>query len=214
MTVPAALLPPLEDGEQEEDRKNFKVDSEHSGINVDVTLLSIPADRDLKAGKRTTLNASSHYSSVEVTLVSFKIQRAQSNMATHINVSPQRKVNTTPSGVHPPFRLNAKSSNSSVKILLPRSFRGLITARQKYGSIKLSNDILEHASVDNEQDLTRTTFLGDLDEFPENGEWVGDEVNVEAEYSGIKIYFGDDGELREAAKGNGGFMSRFFSGFG
>ena len=139
---------------------------------------------------------------------------AQSNIAADADALPQRKLDTTPSGVHPPFLLNAHSGHSAVKIFLPRSFRGLIKTHTKHGSIQLSKEILQHATVDNEQDLTRTTFLGDLDEFPHDGDWVGDEVNVEATHSWIKIYFGDERELKEVRKGHGGFMSRIFNGFG
>lgn len=73
MTIPAALLPQLEGGEQEEDRKNLKVDSEYSSIDVDVTLLSVPPGRDLKIGKRTTMNARSQHSSVNFKVVSIQI---------------------------------------------------------------------------------------------------------------------------------------------
>lgn len=136
------------------------------------------------------------------------------NTAVDTDALPQRKLNTTPSGVHPPFLLNAISGHGAVKVVLPRNFRGLIKTHTKYGSIQLSKEILQLATVDNEQDLTRTTFLGDIDEFPHDGEWVGNEVNVEATHGWIKIYFGDNGELKEAGKGNGRFMSRIFYGFG
>ena len=70
MHIPTALLPQLEDGEQEADRKNFKADSEYSSIDVDVTLLSAPPNQDLKMGKRTTMNARSQHSSISFKVVS------------------------------------------------------------------------------------------------------------------------------------------------
>jgi hypothetical protein len=183
MVIPRSLLPPLA-GEAEEDRKNLRMNTANGSIDVDVTLIggtkSLGFD-DVRRNRRTTLDINSDNGPVNVRLRT--------------------------SGTPIPFHLNTTSRNGSITIRLPRTFTGLVTIYAKNGCVTFSDEVSGHMTMCNEDKHTQRRFVGDLSAFnDDDGDWKGDELNVEAQNGNVKVYFVDE-VAHEIFKGKGCVIS-------
>jgi hypothetical protein len=64
------LLPPLEDGETEEDRKNLRLVSSHGSVDVNIFLLAGERGESEKGTQRTRIFVGSYNGSIVARLVS------------------------------------------------------------------------------------------------------------------------------------------------
>ncbi|KAG0702191.1 hypothetical protein DFH29DRAFT_512264 [Suillus ampliporus] len=134
MQIPLNLLPPLNAGETDQDRKNLYLRTKDGSINADIWLIG-QEEATPKNGNRTTLSLSSKDGSITA------------------------KINTVK--VVAPFLLDIYARDGRVTVLLPRSFHGLLllTTRQ---SAKLSDDLLQRSTTLSTVEKTQRYFVGDL----------------------------------------------------
>ena len=71
LSVPRYLLPPLDAGESEDDRKNVKFESIFGGVDASISLLGDAQDPvdEVKLKKRTSLDVKCEHGSIKLRLV-------------------------------------------------------------------------------------------------------------------------------------------------
>jgi DUF4097 and DUF4098 domain-containing protein YvlB len=109
------------------------------------------------------------------------------------------------SATRPPLSLKAQTSNGSIVIHVPRSFRGPVTIRTRNGSVRFSDALSVDLVTFNEVNNTRRYFIGDLSDLTEQPEgWFGDEINLESSNGGIKLQYDAEPILLDTgSKGKG-----------
>ncbi|KAF9254039.1 hypothetical protein L218DRAFT_1082510 [Marasmius fiardii PR-910] len=166
-----SLLPPLELGQTEEDRKNLSLKIQKVGI-ITANIFLLHREGSLSA-KRTTLEFQTGVGKIEL------------------------KIDTTPSPNRPPFWLKATTHLGNVSLKLPRTFRGLltITTDDFHGDVLLSPEVSMVNRWLSTEDIVSPTgrsgqlrrgFVGDMS-MSGDGEpelWNGDEVVIEIESVG------------------------------
>jgi hypothetical protein len=99
--------------------------------------------------------------------------------------------------------------NGPVTVGLPRDFNGLLKIFVRNGPVEFSDEIYKRISMFTEDSSTYQCFVGDLSLLGD-GDWKGDEVDLQATNGKLKVYL-VDGVEPEALKGRGGFFSRTWS---
>ncbi|KAG1811829.1 uncharacterized protein BJ212DRAFT_1277475, partial [Suillus subaureus] len=167
MQIPFSLLPPLNTGETDQDRKNLYLRTRDGSIDADIWLIG-QEEAAPKNGRRTTLSLSSNDGSVTA------------------------KINTVK--VVAPFLLDIYARDGQVTVLLPRSFHGslLLTSRQ---SVKLSDNLLQRSITLSTVEHTRRYFVGDIPHRLFDNNWDGDELKVVSRDGRIIIRYRDEAEL-------------------
>lgn len=187
MVIPRSLLNPLKDDETEEDRKNLRLYSENSTVDVDIYLVDSSDSQEKNLDrKRITMDVKSRYGSVTTRVVGMVIQSvfSMSDIQQHKGTASLRK----------PFYLHAEAPNGSVHVRVPSSFRGLVTVYTVHGSVKFSNTLHAKIATFNEVQNVRRWFIGDLTGYDEETEWSGDEVNILAENGSVKLRYSDEAQ--------------------
>jgi len=189
LSVPRYLLPPLDAGESEDDRKNVKFESIFGGVDASISLLGDaqdPSVDEAKLKKRTSLDVKCEHGSIKLRL----------RTCSSATAAPM------------PFHLNITGCHGSVNVALPRTFQGPMTIYSSHGSVKFSDDVSERMGHRNEIDNTRRCFVGDLSLLSDDDDgWKGDEVNIRTEHSSVKVRFVDEPEP-EIPTGKAGLISR------
>lgn len=67
--MPRSLLPPLDAGESEDDRKNVKFDSKCGGVDASISLLGDAQDPSVDETKRASLDVKCEHGSIKLRLV-------------------------------------------------------------------------------------------------------------------------------------------------
>ncbi|KAG1722771.1 hypothetical protein EDB19DRAFT_1916498 [Suillus lakei] len=167
MQIPLSLLPPLNAGETDQDRKNLYLRTKDGSIDADIWLIG-QEEAAPKNGSRTTLSLSSNDGSITA------------------------KINTVKDVA--PFLLDIYARDGRVTVLLPRSFRGslLLTTRQ---CAKLSDDLLQQSTILSTVENTRRYFVGDISHWLFGDDWNGDELKVVSRDGRIIIRYKDEAEL-------------------
>ncbi|KAG1871469.1 hypothetical protein F4604DRAFT_1530067, partial [Suillus subluteus] len=165
--IPTSLLPPLNVGETDKDRRNLYLRTKDGSINADIWLIG-QEEAAPNNGRRTTLSLSSQDGSITA------------------------KINTVK--VVAPFLLDIYARDGSVTVLLPRSFHGslLLTTRQ---STKLSDNLLQRSTILSTVERTRRYFVGDFPHQLFDNNWNGDELRVVSRDGRIVIRYRDEAEL-------------------
>lgn len=167
MQIPPSLLPPLNAGEKDQDRKNLYLRTKDGSIDADIWLIG-QDEASLNSGSRTTLSLSSNDGSITA------------------------KINTVKAVA--PFLLDIYARDGRVTVLLPRSFHGLLflTTRQ---SAKLSDDLLQRSTTLSTVEHTQRYFVGDISHRLFDNDWDGDELKVVSRDGRIMIRYKDEAEL-------------------
>ncbi|KAG2054319.1 hypothetical protein BDR06DRAFT_884551 [Suillus hirtellus] len=167
MEIPLNLLPPLNTGETDQERKNLYLRTKDGSIDANIWLIG-QEEATPRSGRRTTLSLSSDDGSITA------------------------KINTVK--VAAPFLLDIYSRDGRVTVLLPRSFHGslLLTTRQ---STKLSDDLLRQSTMLSTVEHTRRYFVGDVSHRSFGNDWNGDELKVASRDGRIMIRYKDEAEL-------------------
>jgi len=164
MNIPLSLLPPLEPGASEEERKNLRLESHHGSINVGIFLAGGESGNE----GRTTLDVRSTHGRIDI------------------------KLNTSATP-RDPLRLTAHSTHNTITLHLPRSYKGLLTTTTGHGYYAFSGQLAAHITTFSETDSTRLSFVGDFSEWKEREEaWKGDEVTLTTKHGRIKVLYIDD----------------------
>jgi len=168
ITLPPALLTPLDDGTQERDRKNIHLQSVNGSVDVSVVFVTNDDTKPGPSTKRSTIHAQSRNGSVTVKL-------------------------SAPS-VRPGIEMTATSKNGSVALYLPRSFNGFLTLSSVNGAIIFSDAVLQNLTTFSHVGATKRCFLGDFvgATLPEGGEWSGDELVASSTNGKIKLFYVDE----------------------
>ncbi|KAF8655588.1 hypothetical protein AX16_003009 [Volvariella volvacea WC 439] len=180
LQIPARFLTPMPHGMIGQ-RPNVLLETVNGGIKADVHIVGPHVERGAsvdEAGianrkKKTVMIARTVNGSVVVNL--------------H-DASPTRHY----------IQLSAKSVNGSVKISLPRSFNGLISAFRLHGTLKLSTSIESRAILLGDFSGTKQWFVGgnmpaDWDG-DTSGDWHGDELHLITQNGSMKICYEDEDE--------------------
>ncbi|KAJ7624839.1 hypothetical protein FB45DRAFT_924331 [Roridomyces roridus] len=161
--IPSTLLPPLTDGETEATRRNMSIQTSTGSINVDVFVVG-----DGCVKRKCALFLKSPYGSISA------------------------KLHAAPVGARPPFTIRAESSNGSITLHLPLSFRGPLTIHTQYGSVRLASSLDAATTTFSEVDGTRRYFVGDFSDYEgeeEGALWFGDEAHLETTYGSVKVQY-------------------------
>ena len=111
-----------------------------------------------------------------------------------------------------PIQLRSYSGDGSIRVYLPRSFRGLFRIKAKSGKIRFSEGVESSSTLFPEVNGLRTSFLGlfDATEWQPsmNCQWNGDELILETKDGNVSVHFDD--EENGAAQPQKGFLSKIF----
>jgi len=167
MEIPPNLLPPLNSGETDQERKNLYLRTKDGSIDADIWLIG-QEEATPRSGRRTTLSLSSADGSITAKVNAVKVVA--------------------------PFLLDIYSRDGRVTVLLPRSFHGslLLTTRH---STKLSDDLLQQSTMLSTVEHTRRYFVGDVSHRLFGNDWNGDELKVVSRDGRIMIRYKDEAEL-------------------
>ena len=90
--------------------------------------------------------------------------------------------------------LFSRSSNGSVHVQIPRSFRGPIRIKNNNGSTRFSAEVQAHLTIFSELDHMHRSFLGDFNPsmFDIGAPWVGDELSIESKNGSVNVSFDDE----------------------
>jgi hypothetical protein len=168
MQIPLSLLPPLNAGETDQNRKNLYLRTRDGRIDADIWLIGQEEEAAPRNGSRTTLSLSS------------------------IDGSITAKINTVKAVA--PFLLDIYARDGQVTVLLPRSFHGplLLTTKQ---SVKISDDLLRSSTTLSTVEHTRRYFVGDVPHQFFDKNWHGDELKAVSRDGRIVIRYRDEAEL-------------------
>ncbi|KAG1729511.1 uncharacterized protein EDB91DRAFT_811312 [Suillus paluster] len=167
MQIPLSLLPPLNAGETDQDRKNLYLRTKDGNINADIWLIG-QEEAAPKNKRRTTLSLSSNDG--------------------HITA----KINTVK--VVAPFLLDIYARDGRVTVLLPRSFHGplLLITRE---SAKLSDELVQRSMTLSTLEHMQRYFVGDFSHQTFGDDWNGDELKVVSRDGSVTIRYTDEVEL-------------------
>ncbi|KAJ7697251.1 hypothetical protein B0H17DRAFT_1052443 [Mycena rosella] len=169
--VPSLMLPPLTADETEATRRNVFLHTSNGSIDVDLWVLG-DADSKVK--------------------VNMLIKTSNGSLTAKLHAAPSAR---------PPIHLKAQSSNGSITLHLPRSFRGPVTILSRNGTIRFSSAVGAATTTFSEADHTRRCFVGDFSDWTDDGAWMGDEASIESSNGSVKVQF--DAEPRAPDGGNG-----------
>lgn len=104
------------------------------------------------------------------------------------------------------LRLSTRSSNGSIHVQLPRSFRGPIRIKSINGSINFSTAIQTHLTPFSELDHVQRSFLGHFNpsQWDIGVPWEGDELSIESKNGSVHVSYDDEGR---GSRG-GSFLSK------
>ncbi|KAJ7101378.1 hypothetical protein B0H15DRAFT_763582, partial [Mycena belliarum] len=91
-----------------------------------------------------------------------------------------------------PIRTSVHSSNGSITLHLPRTFRGPVTVRARNGSVKFSGTLQTQVTTFGEGAQTRRCFVGAFADWAEGEAWAGDEVSIESGNGSVKLQYDDE----------------------
>ncbi|KAJ7751544.1 hypothetical protein DFH07DRAFT_826354 [Mycena maculata] len=196
ISIPPLLLPPLAPDETEATRKNAFLHTNNGTIDVDLFVVGSGGEDAKPKGKVHML---------------LKSSSGRINARLHASAP-----------VRPPISLSAHSSNGSINIRVPRSFRGPVTVRTQYGSLKFAGELGAAVTTLNEVNGTHRAFIGDFSDWVGGrgvhgdnkgvGEdaWPGDAISVETSNGSVRFQFDTpDSEMRALGEGKGeGFFGR------
>ena len=113
-------------------------------------------------------------------------------------ISLQHDTKSSRDEVRPAVRLSSRSSNGSLHVQLPHSFRGPIRIRSINGSVQFSAAMKPHVTSFSERNGVQRSFLGHFD--PSKWEigtpWEGDELSIETKNGSVRISFDDEGNAQ------------------
>ncbi|KAG7086903.1 hypothetical protein E1B28_002821 [Marasmius oreades] len=167
--IPSSLLPKLEPGQTEDDRKNLSLKTKLGTIVANIHLLH--REGSVSTTKRTTLECKTTLGTMVV------------------------KIDATPSKTRPPFHLKAQTQSGTIDLQLPRSFRGFLTITTTIGTVTLSPEVHQanrwiHTGS---AGRVRRGFLGDSSSLDDvglaSGSWNGDEVVIETAMGSVDVSF-------------------------
>ncbi|KAJ8519112.1 hypothetical protein ONZ45_g3937 [Pleurotus djamor] len=178
--IPNSLLPDTVSGLPESQRDNLNIWTSLGG--VDATLRFISSNEPESQRKCRA----------KVTL-----ETALGSIQAKIVEDPRR----------PRFLLNAYTSAGSMRIRIPRSFVGHISASTAMGTILLSSEVKANATVFSDGNATKC-FVGDFSQYHEDQQEEWDELKLSTSYGSIVIGFIDKEENSLGARQS--FWGRIF----
>jgi hypothetical protein len=101
------------------------------------------------------------------------------------------------------MKVTAQSIWGTVTLHLPRSFRGPVTVKTTWGSVRFSELLTADMMPLGEADHTQRYFVGTLDGWTDDGAWVGDEVRVETSSGNVKLQYDVEPDLPTQHSSNG-----------
>ncbi|TFK41797.1 hypothetical protein BDQ12DRAFT_678516 [Crucibulum laeve] len=182
--IPNFLLPPLALGEEEQDRKNVRLEATHGYVYGKMKLLPYAETEPPQRRRRVRLELITVHGGVSAKIVE--------------------------TASRPAFHLRIYCTNGNVQVHLPRSFHGPITLCVRHGSAKFSDDLSMKLTTFGEVNGKRSCFIGDFSSRVNGREgWQGDEVVVEVKNGGVKLQYEDD-VVGTAIRPQPGFLNKVF----
>ncbi|KAJ7751543.1 hypothetical protein DFH07DRAFT_960953 [Mycena maculata] len=195
MTIPPFLLPPLAPDETEGTRRNAFLHTSNGAIDVDLFVVGGNGDGDVRPKGK----------------VQMLLRSSNGGISARLHAS---------AAARSPINFAARSSNGSINIRVPRTFRGPVTVRTKNGSMKFMGDLGAAVTTFNEVNGTHRAFIGDFSDWTggmvgdSKGEdaWTGDEITVETSNGGVRFQFDGADSQTEGGEGKEGKSKSGFFG--
>jgi len=165
---PSFLPPPPTNGA----RRNLSLESKNGAIDADIFVL--PTSHSNKnASNVIFIVTQSNNGSVKTRLHDTKSMNGEVRLAVN---------------------LFTRSSNGSVHVQLPRSFRGPIRIKNNNGNTRFSAEMQAHLTIFSELDHMQRSFLGDFNPsmFDIGAPWEGDELSIESKNGSVNVSFDDE----------------------
>ncbi|KAJ6517465.1 hypothetical protein C8R47DRAFT_1087337 [Mycena vitilis] len=180
--VPPFLLPPLAHDESEATRRSVFLHTSNGSIDVDLFVVGGESGRESGAeGKKEEAGKG----------VDMLVKSSNGSITVKLHAPP------TP---RPPLHLTGTSSNGTLTLHLPHSFRGPLTLRTRNGSVRIGGALAGATSTVSEAGGVRRCFVGEFADWAERPEgWTGDEVSLESANGSIRVQYDV-----EAASSSGG----------
>lgn len=168
MDIPSTYLPPLGEGETEEDRKNLHLHTRDGSVDVDIWLAGHQEHSKIHK-RRTTLHVSSRDGSIAVKVHAIDAIE--------------------------PFFLDVFTRDGRITVLLPRSFHGPVALKSRDGSCTLSDELLRNSTPLGVADHTTRFFVGDFSAMSDSAsQWEGYELKAETRDGRVRVKYVDEVE--------------------
>jgi len=188
LSIPSELLPPLPEGESESTRKNLSLQTKDGSINANIFVLAEELQKtENKMNLRTIIDTSTEDGDVTIKMHEVPSQKGQ---------------------VRSPIQLRSYSGDGSIRVYLPRSFRGVFRIKTKSGKIRFSEAVESSLALFPEVNGLKISFLGHIDttEWQPSADWNGDELILETKDGSVSVHFDDE----ENGAPRKGFLSKIF----
>ncbi|KAL4257615.1 hypothetical protein AB1N83_011086 [Pleurotus pulmonarius] len=165
-------------------------------LQIPSALLS-DAVANIEESKRDNLNLNTMNGAVDVTIhivnpsTTLDMKRRVKICLTSMNGSVAGKIVPLGDISRPKFIVSASTCNGSIRIYIPRSFRGPISATTTWGSIQFSAQV--------ERDVTtfadgskKKCFIGDFSNFNDANHDEWDELKLTTMNGSVRIYYADE----------------------
>jgi len=196
MDVPRALLPPLEPGEKEDERRNLRLTSK--GGYIDVSLLLLASSGPEHQLSVTGTNKGENQSEPQTSVGISQHDRRARILLTSDQGSTTVRMHTAENAS--PYLLEVVVAKGYATVILPRAFHGLLRLGATYGRpVTLSKDLSNQCTPLSDIGSYRRWFVGDLAEAgsffggggPSEPHWQGTEVKVMGHNASIDVKYAD-----------------------
>ncbi|KAJ6454717.1 hypothetical protein C8R47DRAFT_1166884 [Mycena vitilis] len=172
VALPPFLLPPLAPHESEATRRNVFLHTSNGSIDVDLFVVrGAVASESGAEGKKEG----------EGKEVDMLVKSSNGSITVKLHAPPAPR---------PPLHLTATSSNGTLTLHLPHSFRGPLTLRTRNGSVRIVRALEGATTTVSEAGGVRRCFVGEFADWAERPEgWTGDEVTLESANGSIRVQY-------------------------
>jgi len=175
LSIPPELLPPLSEGESEQTRKNLSLQTKDGSIKATIFVLPTTTEALRQTENRplrTLIDTSTKDGDVTI-----RIHEVLSQMDHRL-----------------PIQLRSYSGDGSIRVYLPRTFRGVCRLKTKDGRIQFSKAMESSLTRFSDVNGSQVGFLGSLDvtEWQPGMNWNGDELTLETKDGNVHVYFDDE----------------------
>jgi len=175
LSIPPELLPPLSEGESEQTRKNLSIQTKDGSIKA--TIFVLPTTNE---AWRQTVN--------QPLRAFIDTSTKDGDVTIRIHEVPSQTDHRIP------IQLRSYSGDGSIRVYLPRAFRGVCRLKTKDGRIRFSKAVESSLTPFSDVNGMQTSFLGSMDvtEWQPGMDWNGDELTLETKDGNVYVYFDDE----------------------
>ncbi|KAG9218086.1 hypothetical protein CCMSSC00406_0010245 [Pleurotus cornucopiae] len=182
LQIPSALLSDAVANIEESKRDNLNLNTMNGAVDVTIHIVNPSSALDMK--RRVRISLTSMNGSVAGKIVSAR-DIWRSTLTVFLLKVPMGDIS------RPKFIVSASTCNGSIKIYIPRSFRGPISATTTWGSIQFSAQVERNVTMFADGSKKKC-FVGDFSSFNDANHEEWDELKLTTMNGSVRIYYADE----------------------